>query len=64
MNYRVLKYKNKIPQIGKNVFIADGVKIIGDVSINEDASIWFNSVVRADVNFIKIGKKTNIQTGQ
>ena len=63
MNYRILKYKNKIPQIAKNVFIADGVKIIGDVTINEEASIWFNSVVRADVNFVKIGKKTNIQDG-
>ena len=63
MNYRILKYKNKIPQIAKNVFIADGVKIIGDVTINDEASVWFNSVVRADVNFIKIGKKTNIQDG-
>ena len=63
MNFRILKYRNKTPQIGKNVFIADGVKIIGDVTIDEDASVWFNSVVRADVNFIKIGKKTNIQDG-
>ena len=64
MNYKILKYKNKIPQIGKNVFIADGVKIIGDVTVNEEASIWFNSVVRADVNFIKIGKKQIYKTDQ
>ena len=63
MNFKILEYNNKIPQISKNVFIADGVKIIGDVTIHEDASIWFNSVVRADVNSIKIGKKTNIQDG-
>ena len=63
MNFKILEYNNKIPQIDKNAFIADGVKIIGDVTIHEDASIWFNSVVRADVNFIKIGKKTNIQDG-
>jgi len=63
MNFKILEYNNKIPQISKNVFIADGVKIIGDVTIHEDSSIWFNSVVRADVNSIKIGKKTNIQDG-
>ena len=63
MNFKILEYNNKIPQISKNVFIADGVKIIGDVIIHEDSSIWFNSVVRADVNSIKIGKKTNIQDG-
>ena len=42
MNFKILEYNNKIPQISKNVFIADGVKIIGDVTIHEDASIWFN----------------------
>ena len=63
MNFKILEYNNKIPQISKNVFIADGVKIIGDVTIHEDSSIWFNSVIRADVNSIKIGKKTNIQDG-
>ena len=57
MNFNIVKYKNKTPEISKSVFIADGVKIIGDVTINENSSIWFNSVIRADVNFIKIGKK-------
>ena len=63
MNFNIVKYKNKTPEINKSVFIADGVKIIGDVVIEENSSIWFNSVIRADVNFIKIGKKTNIQDG-
>ncbi len=63
MNVNIVKYKNKTPQISKSVFIAEGVKIIGDVAIDENSSIWFNSVVRADVNYIKIGKKTNIQDG-
>ena len=63
MNFNIVKYKNKFPEINKSVFIADGVKIIGDVVIEENSSIWFNSVIRADVNFIKIGKKTNIQDG-
>ena len=63
MNFDIVKYKNKTPEISKSVFIADGVKIIGDVTIDDNSSIWFNSVIRADVNFIKIGKKTNIQDG-
>ena len=63
MSFSILSYKNKRPQIHDNVFIADGVKIIGDVTVDENTSIWFNSVIRADVNFIKIGKKTNIQDG-
>ena len=63
MNFNVVKYKDKTPRISKSVFIADGVKIIGDVTIGENSSIWFNTVIRADVNFIKIGKKTNIQDG-
>ena len=60
MNFNIVKYKNKFPEINKSVFIADGVKIIGDVVIEENSSIWYNSVIRADVNFIKIGKKTNL----
>ena len=63
MNFNLIKYKNKTPQIRSSVFIADGVKVIGDVTIDENSSIWFNSVIRADVNFVKIGKKTNIQDG-
>lgn len=63
MNKKILKYKNKIPIIKKNVFIAEGSKIIGDVEINEGSSIWYNCVLRGDVDYIKIGKNTNIQDG-
>lgn len=49
------------PQIEKEVFIAEGSKIIGDVYIKRGASIWFNSIVRGDLGPIKIGKNTNIQ---
>ena len=59
----ILKYKNKIPIIKKNVFIAPGSKIIGNVEINENSSIWYNCVLRGDVDYIKIGKNTNIQDG-
>lgn len=54
-------FKDLKPKIKSSVFIADGAKIIGDVSIDEDSSIWFNCVLKGDLNFIKIGKRTNIQ---
>jgi carbonic anhydrase/acetyltransferase-like protein (isoleucine patch superfamily) len=58
---RILSYDGKTPKIGENVLIAPGVKIIGDVEIGNNSSIWFNSVLRGDINYIKIGTFTNIQ---
>ena len=63
MTKNFIKYKDNLPKIDKTVFIAQGVIIVGDVHIGRDSNIWFNSVLRADVNFIKIGKKCNIQDG-
>ncbi len=57
----LLDFQNTSPQIEKNVFIAPGAYVIGNVEIGEESSIWFNTVVRGDVNWIKIGKRTNIQ---
>jgi carbonic anhydrase/acetyltransferase-like protein (isoleucine patch superfamily) len=51
------------PQIGENVFLADNATIIGDVVIGNDCSIWFNTVLRGDVNAIRIGNRVNIQDG-
>ena len=51
------------PKIGKNVFLADNATIIGDVEMGDDCSIWFNTVLRGDVNSIRIGNKVNIQDG-
>jgi carbonic anhydrase/acetyltransferase-like protein (isoleucine patch superfamily) len=59
----ILNYLNVQPKIGKDVFIAEGAKVIGDVEIGDYSGIWFNAVVRGDVNYIKIGDKTNIQDG-
>ena len=56
-----MKFKDKEPKVASNVFIAEGAKIIGAVEIGEDSSVWFNCVLRGDVNSIKIGKRTNIQ---
>jgi gamma-carbonic anhydrase len=57
----IIQYKGITPKIDPTVFVAEGVHIIGDVEIGRDSSIWFNSVIRGDVNFIRIGERTNIQ---
>jgi carbonic anhydrase/acetyltransferase-like protein (isoleucine patch superfamily) len=51
------------PQVGENVYLADNATIIGDVVIGDDCSIWFNTVLRGDVNSIRIGNRVNIQDG-
>ena len=51
------------PKIGKNVFLAENATIVGDVEIGDDCGIWFNAVLRGDVNSIRIGNKVNIQDG-
>lgn len=51
------------PRVGKNTFLADNAAIIGDVVIGNDCSIWFGTVIRGDVNSIRIGNGTNIQDG-
>ncbi len=56
-------FQDKTPKIHESVFVAENAVIIGDVEIGEDASIWYNCVLRGDVNFIRIGKETNIQDG-
>ena len=57
----VLSYKHHNPKLSKGVWVADGAMVIGDVEVGEDSSIWFGAVVRGDVHYIKIGKRTNIQ---
>ncbi len=51
------------PAIGKDCFLADNATIIGDVTIGDECSIWFNTVLRGDVNSIRIGNRVNIQDG-
>ncbi|MGA7878263.1 MAG: gamma carbonic anhydrase family protein [Desulfoferrobacter sp.] len=57
----VLPYKDRYPRLGDEVFIAPGAWVIGDVAIGDRSSIWFNTVVRGDVHYIRIGSETNIQ---
>jgi len=59
----ILTYKGKHPKIDPTVFIAPNATIIGDVEIGAHSSVWFNSVIRGDVYYIRIGENTNIQDG-
>jgi carbonic anhydrase/acetyltransferase-like protein (isoleucine patch superfamily) len=53
----------KAPSIPKDCYVAENATIIGDVTFGAFCSVWFNAVVRGDVNFISIGNKVNIQDG-
>ncbi len=59
----IISLHGKTPQIHDSAFIAPGCRIIGDVTIGAESSIWYNCVVRAEVNRIVIGARTNIQDG-
>jgi len=59
----ILEHHGIAPQIDPSVFLAPSACVIGDVQIGEKSSLWFNVLVRGDVNYIRIGKRTNIQDG-
>jgi carbonic anhydrase/acetyltransferase-like protein (isoleucine patch superfamily) len=59
----IATFEGKTPKIAKNAYIAPGVVMIGEVSIGAEASVWFQSVLRGDINSITIGEKTNLQDG-
>ncbi|WP_335965601.1 gamma carbonic anhydrase family protein [Galbibacter sp. PAP.153] len=53
----------KEPVWGSNVFMAENATIVGDVTMGDDCSVWFNAVIRGDVHYIKIGNRVNVQDG-
>ena len=55
--------RNKTPQFGKNCYLSENATIVGDVTMGDDCSVWFQAVVRGDVHFIKMGNKVNVQDG-
>ncbi len=59
----IITVYGKTPRIHDSAFIAPGCRIMGDVEIGPDASIWYNCVIRADINRIVIGARSNIQDG-
>ena len=58
---KLFPYLAYIPEIHPSAFLASGVKIIGNVKIGENSSVWYNTVIRGDVHYIKIGSLSNIQ---
>ena len=59
----ILPVNNIHPTFGNNCFIAPNATIVGDVVMGDDCSIWFNAVLRGDVNIIRMGNKVNVQDG-
>jgi carbonic anhydrase/acetyltransferase-like protein (isoleucine patch superfamily) len=59
----IITHEGIAPRIHASAFVAEGAHIIGNVELGENASVWFNSVLRGDINSIHIGDRTNIQDG-
>ena len=60
---RIRPYKGVLPTLGKGVYIDPAATVIGDVVLGDDVSVWPSTVIRGDVNFIRIGDRTNLQDG-
>lgn len=63
MNDRLFPHKGVWPTFDGQVFVAPGAKVIGDVTIGHGSGVWFNTVIRGDDTYIRIGRHTNIQDG-
>lgn len=59
----ILPFEGKMPQIYETAFVAPGARIIGDVTIGAEASVWYNCVLRGDIHRIEIGARSNVQDG-
>ncbi len=57
----IITYNGLSPTIHPTAFVAEGVQLIGDVRLAKDASVWYNSVLRGDINVVEVGERTNIQ---
>ncbi|HEX5134323.1 MAG TPA: gamma carbonic anhydrase family protein [Thermoanaerobaculia bacterium] len=57
----IREYAGKMPRLGARVYLAETAAVIGDVVLGDDVSVWYNSVVRGDCHYIRIGDRTNIQ---
>jgi carbonic anhydrase/acetyltransferase-like protein (isoleucine patch superfamily) len=54
-------FQGVTPRLHPSVFVAEGARVIGDVEVGEESSVWYNTVLRGDVNSIRIGRRTNLQ---
>ncbi|MDP2359360.1 MAG: gamma carbonic anhydrase family protein [bacterium] len=59
----VLPFEGKTPRLADDVAVMHGALVLGDVEIGAGSSVWFNTVVRGDVNYIRIGERSNVQDG-
>lgn len=59
----VRAFRSKLPELGLRVYVDPAAAVIGDVVLGDDASVWPGTVIRGDVNFIRIGARTNVQDG-
>lgn len=59
----IRSYRGIEPKIHETAFVAENAAVIGDVVIGEESSVWYSAVVRGDVNYVRIGDRTNIQDG-
>jgi carbonic anhydrase/acetyltransferase-like protein (isoleucine patch superfamily) len=59
----IIPYKGKAPRIHESAFVAPGARLIGDVEVGPEASIWYNCVLRGDLNRIVVGARSNVQDG-
>ena len=63
MSAIILPVHGVFPEMGNNCYVAPNATIVGDVTMGDDCSVWFNTVIRGDVNFIRLGNKVNVQDG-
>ena len=59
----ILPLRGFTPKIGRDCFLAENATVVGDVEMGDECSVWFNTVLRGDVNSIRIGNRVNIQDG-
>ena len=59
----VRPYLDQLPQLGQRVYIDEAARVIGDVLLGDDVSVWPFTVIRGDVNYVRIGDRTNVQDG-
>ena len=59
----ILAFQDILPKIDETAFVAGNATVIGDVEIGAESSVWFGSILRGDVNYIRIGERVNVQDG-
>ena len=57
----IKEFRNNQPKLGRNVYISENAAVIGDVALGDEVNIWFSSVLRGDMHYIRVGSQSNIQ---